>query len=86
MDAYGSVYTQPLKYILTHKKQASIKRFLKVIGWIDKSEEEVELSLRYIIVIINNNVIKLFRGKREGTGNCSLLSPSLSCFILLIYF
>ncbi len=41
MHAYGSVYCNPLKFILTRKKQASVKAFLKAFGWSDKSTEEV---------------------------------------------
>eukprot|EP00794_Sanderia_malayensis_P003129 gene3129-3597_t len=56
MDAYGSVYCNPLKFILTHKKQASVKSMLKVIGWLNKTTEEVE---KEVITILSVVAVKL---------------------------
>ena len=41
MQSYGCVYPQPLKYILTRKKQAEVKSMLKAIGWGNKSTDDV---------------------------------------------
>lgn len=41
MQSYGCVYPQPLKSILTRKKQAAVKATLRAIGWGSKSSEDV---------------------------------------------
>ncbi|XP_065053245.1 metaxin-2-like [Rhopilema esculentum] len=48
---YGSVYPQPLKYLLTHKKEAAVKSLLKARGWDKKTKEDVEKELITVLSV-----------------------------------
>eukprot|EP00112_Aurelia_sp_Birch-Aquarium-sp1_P000168 Seg1012.8 transcript_id=Seg1012.8/GoldUCD/mRNA.D3Y31 product=Metaxin-2 protein_id=Seg1012.8/GoldUCD/D3Y31 len=51
MESYGSVYPQPLKFILTHKKKAAVKSTLKVLGWANKTMDDVAKELKTVFTV-----------------------------------